>query len=178
MDVTEGRDWLEHLETRGGRSRRLAVVGAGVLGNGAVVPWLIDRMNAAELARPAGEAFSMITGVKIAYAGLSGGWPAGFTAGPTEDPKDENVEMDPDENLPWPDPNKIADWWQKHGGEFEAGTRYLAGKPMTTEWLQRVLRRGFQRQRAAAALELAILQPSEPLFEVRAPGFRQQELLR
>jgi hypothetical protein len=35
----------------------------------------------------------------------------------------------------------------------------------------------FQRQRAAAALELAILQPGQPLFEVRAPGFRQQQIL-
>ena len=37
---------------------------------------------------------------------------------------------------------------------------------------------GRQRQRAAAALELAIRQPSQPLFEVRAPGFRQQTILR
>ena len=33
---------------------------------------------------------------------------------------------------------------------------------------------GYQRQRAAAALELAILKPGRPLFEVRAPGWRQQ----
>jgi len=35
----------------------------------------------------------------------------------------------------------------------------------------------FQRQRAAAVLEMAILQPGQPLFEVRAPGFRQQQIL-
>ena len=40
-----------------------------------------------------------------------------------------------------------------------------------------VLKTGRQRQRAAAALELAILQPGKPLFNVRAPGFRQQQWL-
>ena len=43
---------------------------------------------------------------------------------------------------------------------------------MSPDWLQDVLRNGRQRQRAAAALELALQQPGQPLFEVRAPGFR------
>jgi hypothetical protein len=34
-----------------------------------------------------------------------------------------------------------------------------------------------QRQRAAAALELAIREPGTPLFNVKAPGFRQIQLL-
>ena len=49
--------------------------------------------------------------------------------------------------------------------------------PITLEWLRRVLRDGRQRQRAAATLELAIRQPGTPLFNVKAPGFRQIELL-
>ena len=51
------------------------------------------------------------------------------------------------------------------------------GKAMTDEWLKIVLRDGRQRQRAAAALELAIRQPGQPLFNVAAPGFRQIERL-
>jgi hypothetical protein len=47
------------------------------------------------------------------------------------------------------------------------------GKPISIDWLEQVLRIGYQRPRAAAALELAILRPGQPLFEVRAPGFRQ-----
>jgi uncharacterized protein (TIGR02270 family) len=130
------------------------------------------------LARVAGEAFTMITGIDIAYEDLEGEWPDGFEAGPTEDPEDDNVEMDADENLPWPNPELIQKWWSTHKGEFQNGVRYLLGKPISTEWLQDVLRNGRQRQRAAAALELAIRQPGQPLFEVRAPGFRQQQLLR
>ena len=43
--------------------------------------------------------------------------------------------------------------------------------------LKGVLKTGYQRQRIAAALELAIHQPGTPLFETRAPGFVQQRLL-
>ena len=78
----------------------MAVIGAGVIGDPVSIPWLIEQMMIPELARVAGEAFTMITGVDIAYEDLEGEWPAGFEAGPTEDPEDENVAMDPDEDLP------------------------------------------------------------------------------
>ena len=103
--------------------------------------------------------------------------PEDFQAGPTEDPNDENVEMDPDDNLPWPEPTLVQKWWDKNRGQFKNGTRYLLGKPMTVEWLKTVLRDGRQRQRAAAALELAIRQPGQPLFNVATPGYRQQQIL-
>ena len=119
----------------------------------------------------------MITGVDIAYEDLECERPEGFEAGPTEEPEDENVEMDQDENLPWPDPELIRKWWAENQGNFQPGVRHLVGKPITPEWCWQVLREGYQRQRAAAAIELAIMQPDQPLFEVRAPGFRQQKLL-
>jgi uncharacterized protein (TIGR02270 family) len=120
----------------------------------------------------------MITGIDLAYDDLEKNPPEGFEAGPTENPEDENVDMDPDEHLPWPDPALIQKWWTKHKSRFQKGTRYLLGKPMSIEWLRQVLRIGRQRQRAAAALELAMRQPGQPLFEVRAPGFRQQAILK
>ena len=83
----------------------------------------------------------------------------------------------PDEDLPWPNPELISSWWSKNKGNFKNGTRYLVGKPITDEQCQHVLRYGYQRQRAAAALELAIMNPSTPLFNVCAPGFRQKQLL-
>jgi uncharacterized protein (TIGR02270 family) len=134
-------------------------------------------MGQLPLARLAGESFTMITGVGLAYRDLERKPPEDFQAGPTEDPKDDNVEMDPDDNLPWPEPKLVATWWQKNQGQFQSGTRYLCGKPMTIEWLKEVLRDGYQRQRIAAALELAIRQPGTPMFNVKAPGFRQIQLL-
>src|SRR5208283_4421192 len=61
--------------------------------------------------------------------------PGGFEAGPTENPEDENVEMDPDENLPWPDQDLIKKWWSARQGNFAKGSRYLLGQPISTESL-------------------------------------------
>jgi uncharacterized protein (TIGR02270 family) len=176
MDLTAAHAWRQAL-AHNPDTMRLAIIGAGVVGDPVSIPWLIEQMTIPELARVAGEAFTMITGVDIAYEDLEGEWPEGFEVGPTEDPEDENVAMDPDEDLPWPKPEAIHTWWKNHQGQCRLGTRYLLGKPMSPDWLRDVLRNGRQRQRAAAALELALQQPGQPLFEVRAPGFRQQRLL-
>jgi len=176
MENGEAVQWLDELG-RHSSSIRLAINGYGALGHPLAIPRLIEMMQTSELARPAGEAFSMITGVDIAYADLDTDRPEDFHAGPTEDPEDEDVEMDPDEDLPWPDPELIGAWWYKNQISFQSGKRYLAGHPISSENCLHVLRNGFQRQRIAAALELALLHPGRPLFEVRAPGYRQQRLL-
>jgi len=175
--AAEARAWLLEFADQDASGVRTAVVGTGILGIVDLVPRLLERMETPALARVAGEAFSMITGVDLAEQDLEGDWPEGFEAGPNDDPADENVEVDPDENLPWPDVAKVKDWWMRHRDEFEPGVRYLCGRPMTEDWLEHVLRYGYQRQRAAAALELAIRRPGTPLFNVKAPGYRQQQLL-
>jgi uncharacterized protein (TIGR02270 family) len=176
MDLPNAHGWQKAL-AQSPASLRLAVIGAGVISDPMSIPWLIEQMATPELARVAGEAFTMITGVDIVYEDLEGEWPEGFEAGPTEDPEDDNVDMDLDEDLPWPKPEAIHTWWRDHQGQFRSGTRYLLGKPMSPDWLRDVLRNGRQRQRAAAALELALQQPGQPLFEIHALGFRQQQFL-
>jgi uncharacterized protein (TIGR02270 family) len=177
LGLHSARAWHQQL-AQDPQALRLAVIGAGIIGDPALIPWLIDHMSIPPLARVAGEAFTMITGVDLAYQDLDCKQPEDFEAGPTEDPNDDNVEMDPDDRLPWPDTALIAEWWGKHQHEYPSGVRHLLGKPISPEWLEQVLRIGRQRQRAAAALELAIHRPGSPLFEVRAPGFRQQEILQ
>ena len=176
MSVPDAHSWLRELASDPGL-QRLAVIGAGARGDPASIPWLIENMVVPKLARVAGESFTMITGVDIAYEDLEGEWPEGFEAGPTENPEDEDVALDPDEDLPWPNPQRIGEWWSKNKIRFRSGTRYLLGKPISVEQCQHVLKYGYQRQRAAAAIELVMLQPGQPLFEVRAPGFRQKQLL-
>jgi uncharacterized protein (TIGR02270 family) len=176
MQPESAAKWLNALAQNSERVRT-AVIGTGILGLPSAVPWLLHAMQDPPLARIAGEAFTMITGIDLAAARLESNWPDGFTAGPTEDPADDNVAMDPDENLPWPDAQKLAAWWEKHQRELEPGTRHLCGRPLADDWLEAVLRSGYQRQRAAAALELALRRPDQPLFNVRAPGQRQQALL-
>ncbi|MDD2335677.1 MAG: TIGR02270 family protein [Geobacteraceae bacterium] len=157
---------------------RFAVTGSGIIGDPSLVPWLTEQMKTPALARVAGEAFTMITGVDIASAELRGTRPDGFNAGPNDDPNDSNVDLDADDNLPWPNDIAIAQWWDRNKGAFPVGTRHLIGKPIAADQLWHVLRTGRQRQRCAASLELAIIEPGRPLFEVRAPGFRQLEALR
>ncbi len=176
MDLPEAHLWQVELAGRE-ETRRLAVIGAGVIGDPVLVPWLLEMMKVPETARVAGESFTMITGIDIAYDGLEGEWPEGFEAGPTETPEDEDVEMDPDEDLAWPAPELIQNWWKKNNDKYENGTRYLLGKAINKERLQHALRNGMQRQRRAAALELSLMQATQQLFEVRAPGLSQKRLL-
>ena len=168
--------WLHEL-SQDPATARLAIIGAGAFGDPVMVPWLLKQMTIPEQARVAGEAFTMITGVDLALADLDGDRPEGFESGPTENPEDEDVEMDPDENLPWPNPALVTKWWNMHGNRFRSGTRHLLGEPITSGQLQQVLKTGRQRQRYAAALELAMMNPGRHLFNIRAPGFRQNQLL-
>jgi len=55
--------------------------------------------------------------------------------------------------------------------------RHFMGEPPTTAHGLSVLRTGFQRQRAAAAEYLCLLNPGTPLFNVAAPARRQQRVL-
>jgi len=50
-------------------------------------------------------------------------------------------------------------------------------EPVSLDRALEVLRTGWQRQRIAAATELAMIKPGQILFEVRAPGIVQQRLL-
>ncbi len=176
MDGKEAQSWLKGL-AQNPDWLRFVVIGAGVSGDPAFIPWLIQQMQTPELARVAGESFAMITGVDLAYQDMEGEWPEGFEAGPTENPEDEDVEMDADEDLPWPAPELVQAWWAQNRPNFQVGTRYLVGQPISASQCKQVLISGFQRQRNAAALELALMEPKAPLFPTKARGFLQQRLL-
>lgn len=173
MEKASALSWQRQL-AESPQTNRFAVIGAGIIGDPALIPWLIGQMKTPALSRVAGEAFTMITGADIDQEELRGKRPEGFAAGPNDDPNDKNVMMDADDNLPWPNSESIRHWWNEHKGTFQSGARYMLGKPIAVEHLRHVLQKGLQRQRAAAALELAIIEPGRPLFEVRAPGFRQR----
>lgn len=173
MSIGDAVNWLAEL-TQHSTCLRSAVFGYGALGDPSAVDWLIEMMSVPETARAAGQGLSMITGVDIAYQDLEGEAPEGFEAGPTESPEDEDVALDPDEDLPWPEPDRIRKWWTENGKGLTAGGRYLAGRQVSADHCRRVLAGGFQRQRISAALELTLMEPGRPLFETRAPGFRQQ----
>lgn len=158
-------------------TRRLAAVAAGLLGDPALVPWLLELMEEPASARAAADAFVAITGAELAVERLRAEAPSDVQQGPTDDPEDEDVAPDPDEHLDWPDVPRVRAWWAAHARGFTAGERHLLGHPIDDAWLAQVLRGRRQQHRAGAALELAIRHPGTALFEVRAPGFRQRQAL-
>jgi uncharacterized protein (TIGR02270 family) len=158
-------------------NERLLIQGAGIVGDPHYVPWLIKQMADLKLTRLAGESFSLITGLDLVYLDLERKPPEGVDLGPTDNPEDEDVGMDPDDSLPWPDPEKIQKWWDAHHQEFQPGVRYFMGKPPTWEHCLDVLKNGYQRQRIAAAEYLSLLRPGTPLFNTSAPAWRQKRLL-
>ncbi len=178
LSAQDAQRLLKGLASHPERLRDL-IVATGAIGDPVYLPWLINQMRSApELARVAGEAFSTITGVDLAYQDLEAEPPADFEAGPTDRPEDDDVAMDPDEDLAWPEPTRLQAWWDAHAARFQPGTRNLLGAPISATHCRDVLRTGLQRQRKAAALELALMQADAPLFETRAPARRQQALLR
>lgn len=166
----EARALIANLE---GPSGRAALAGAAALGDPGLVPWVIACMGDPKLARRAGEAFTAITGVAI-ERGLVGGGPEG---GPSDDPRDTDVAMDPDEKLEWPSIAAVSRVWEARAHAFQPGQRYLLGEPVTPARLAAVRCHGKQPRRAGAALEIAMSRRGEPLFEVRARGDRQRAML-
>ncbi len=165
--------WPDHTAASSAAKGRAV----GVLGHIEGAEWLLAQLVRPAVARAAGEAFTWITGADFVELGLDRDPPEDFQVGPNDDPNDENVAMDEDEDLPWPDPVKVADWWHKNKHNFQPGVRYFMGKPVTVEHCIHVLKTGKQRQRFIAARYLKLLQPERPLFNCAAPAWRQQALL-
>jgi uncharacterized protein (TIGR02270 family) len=176
MDQKEAIVWLRKLAANPENLRSL-ILGSGIAGDPHFVPWLIKHMGDPKTARLAGEAFSLITGLDLAYLDLERKPPEGGAGGPNDDPSDPNVAMDEDDGLPWPDPERISRWWDANGSRFTAGSRYFLGAPLTRESCTKALKEGFQRQRILAAHYLCLLEPGTVLFEWRAPSPRQERLL-
>lgn len=158
-------------------NQRLLIEGAGTAGDPHYIPWLMHQMSETKTSRIAGESFSLITGVDFVRAALERRAPDGVELGPTENPEEDEVAIDPDDNLPWPDADKIRDWWDANRQRFQTGVRYFMGEAVNIDNCRRVLREGYQRQRIAAALHLSLLMPGTSLFPTSAPAWRQKRLL-
>jgi uncharacterized protein (TIGR02270 family) len=173
LDPAAARRWVEMLWQIPG-CERVAIQASGALGDPALVPRLLEQITIAPLARLVGEALGHIAGARLAEDKLDGPSPVEFEAGPTDDPDDALIDLDPDDGLDWPNPKTVLEWWTTNRRRFPSGTRHICGRPINDEHLRAVLRDGYQRQRAGAALELALRHNRAPLFEVRSPGWRQQ----
>jgi uncharacterized protein (TIGR02270 family) len=164
-------------QAQGTALKRRVIRACGLLGDTQYVPWLISLMSDDVDARLAGESFTLITGADLAALDLERKPPAHVPAGPTESPDDNDVALDEDESLPWPEQALVQRWWRDHAATMPAGERCFMGRVPTFEHCLSVLRDGAQRQRFVAAQHMCLLRPGTPLFPVCAPAWRQQRLL-
>jgi uncharacterized protein (TIGR02270 family) len=167
LPVEQGREWISAL-AQDPANLRAVITATGVLGDPHAVNWLISRMTDPLQARLAGEAFTFITGIDLERHKLNAPAPQDQTPIPNDDAADHHVGLDEDENLVWPQAEQIAALWRNHGQHFLVGRRYFLGKAITPEWLKSRLQDSPQRQRHAAVLELALIDPQSRLINTRA----------
>ena len=136
---------------------------------------LIKQMAKPMFAQMAGSAFSMITGVELGEAGLVGARPEGFKEASNDKPVETGKFVNRVSNLPWPDADRVEHWWQEKQSDFQPGERFLSGRSITRENCLWVLKNRNQRDRQAAALELALRHPEAQYINTRVFGPWQQK---
>ena len=146
-DPAVAKTLLKKLDSSDGRVRDV-VRGFGLLGDPVAMEWLITNTQVPELSRLCGGSITMITGIDLAEEDLETlDEPEGFEdPGPSDDPEDDNVLLDDDENLPWPNPELVRAWWDS-SAKLPGGKFYLDGHEKDTAGLKHVLVNGMQRQR-------------------------------
>jgi len=171
-------------------NERLAISAAGIIGDPTLAMWLLDSMESPILARRAGAAFCLMTGCDLRRHDLDAEQAVAAAAsdsvpvhrdsereGSGGQPNPERdvaaSDDDTDDDLAWPDVTRVRKWWDRNRQVFVAGNRYVAGLPVRVAEMTHVVRVGNQPQRAAAALELALVHPDAALLDVTAPAHRQ-----
>lgn len=173
LPIDRARKWISESSQQP-EMLRTVIIATGVLGDPHVVPWLIDKMKSIDTAKVAGEAFSLITGIDLERYELALEPPDDITVVPTDDADDDDVELDEDENLAFPDAGKISQTWLRYRDSYKPGQRYIMGTeinsngPATIAKLNHSLKKSSQRQRHSLALTIALLDPQSPFVNTKA----------
>jgi len=167
LPIDQARVWISKLSNNQEQTRNI-IKATGILGDPHAVNWLILKMRESAFSRLAAESFTFITGFDIEQCQLEGNMPAHLEVTPNESLDDDNVLIDEDENLPWPDYEKVSTFWMTNGSRFIAGKRYFLGGAISPENLINKIINASQRQRHAAAIDLALCDSSTPLQNTRA----------
>lgn len=163
LPVEYARTWISALAKDEEQSRNV-IRATGILGDPHAVNWLIAKMQDTSMARSAGEAFTLITGIDLEVSELVHERDEDVE----EQPDDDFVEIDEDEGLPWPDYEKIKKFWMLNGRNFISGKRYFLGRLVSADFIKSQLNTMSQRQLMASAYELALVDSSMPLLNYKA----------
>lgn len=167
LPIEIGRSWISKLG--GDESQMRSVIKAtGILGDPHAVNWLINNMYDARVAKLSGEAFTLITGIDLADHSLTLDLLPETPIHPDNSVDNEDVSLDEDENLPWPDALKVSRAWMNVGKNYLSGQRYFLGRNINAGALKDHFSSSNQRHRQAASLELALMEESIPLLNFKA----------
>lgn len=166
LPVEQARDLIAKL-AENAEQYRAVIKAVGVLGDPHAVDWLITRSRETAVSRLAGEAFTLITGIDLEPDALSQDAPEDYQPVPNDEVDDDNVAMDEDENLPWPNTRAMGLAWNERRANFINGQRYLLGHPVNPGLPDVSASHIKQRQRHALALELAVRDASCMLLNTR-----------
>ena len=127
------------------------------------------------LARLAGEAFSWICGTDLARQDLETLVAPALPEQPSDDPDDDDVSLDEDESLPWPDPVKVQAWWERCQATLaRAGFAPVSWRAGRRSGRAACAARRLATPARARRRQLCLLQPGTRLFPVAAPAPRQR----
>lgn len=169
LPADTARDWITQL-AKDPANQRQVIHATAVLGDPQAVNWLLIQMRTPALTRLAGEAFASITGIDLeTHKLVLENIPELDELLPDDGAQNEEMNISEDQNLPFPDINKLAAVWQKYQQRFASGQRYfmghiIANNQSTSEHLRNLFANGQQRHRAAAALEMSLMEPSQYLL--------------
>lgn len=166
-------DWLESAELRAD-----ALWALGFSGRVAALEACVKYLEVPEVAQLAGEALSAMTGLRLegAYALHPGERPEGAPVPPEEQESlDADLELRPEDDLPWPHVAAVRDWWTQARTRFVKGTRYLLGQPFSGPVLLEALESSPMRRRHVLARELAIRTRGQHVIPTHAFTRRQRE---
>ncbi|MGB3610467.1 MAG: TIGR02270 family protein [Cellvibrio sp.] len=177
VSTENARRWISQL-SKDSKDQRTAIKAAATFGDPQVINWLLSQMRIPALSRLAGEAFTTITGIDLEEHKLVlEDIPELEEVLPDDGAQNESLELDDDKNLPFPDVDKVSAVWQKYQQRFAHGQRYFMGKMLTADdagnHFRQIFSDGRQRQRARAALHLALSEPGQFLFNHAAKSNAQ-----
>jgi uncharacterized protein (TIGR02270 family) len=128
--------------------------------------FIFAKMADQTLARRAGLAFSVITGLSLTYHDLDGDDP---------EPDDDDPA---DALLSWPDGALVTRKWESEASKYRLQNRYVNGEAVSVPSLEKLLRDGSQMVRRGVAIELARRRGGTPLYPTSKLATRQaRELL-
>jgi uncharacterized protein (TIGR02270 family) len=132
----------------------------------------LEFMGTKPVAALAGEAFSAITGLKLEGAYVVAAEEE-ESLPPLEEDLARELEPRPEDALPMPAREAVAEWWKDARKDFARGTRYLRGHPFSLDGLLEELERGPMRRRHVLALELSLRSQGACQLQTRAFTRRQ-----